>query len=73
MKLCIHCKHLLPRDGDPDYALAKCGAFFNIHPVSGAKLYSYAYNQRMFLTTPGEGKCGLNAVFFELAEVHNDE
>jgi hypothetical protein len=69
MKLCIHCKHLLPRDGDPDYALAKCAVFFNIHPVSGAKLYTYAFNQRTYQ----DGKCGMPAAFFEPIEGHNDE
>jgi hypothetical protein len=73
MKLCIHCKHLLPRDGDPDFTLAKCAAFFNIHPVSGAKMYSYAFNQRMFLVNTGEGKCGEAAVFWEPKEEINDE
>jgi len=37
MKLCIQCKHLMPREGDEEYALARCGAFFTIHPVSGVK------------------------------------
>jgi len=69
MKLCIQCKHLMPREGDPEYALARCGAFFTIHPVSGSKIYSYAYNQRMF----SEGKCGLPAAFFDPLEVHTDE
>jgi len=73
MKLCIHCKHLLARDGDPDFTLAKCAAFFNIHPVSGAKMYSYAFNQRMYLVNTGEGKCGEAAVFWEPKEEINDE
>jgi DNA-directed RNA polymerase subunit M/transcription elongation factor TFIIS len=61
MKLCIDCRHLLPKPGDDDYALAKCAAFYNIHPVSGRKLYSYAYNQRAFEA----GKCGEGAIFWE--------
>lgn len=71
MKLCINCKHHVPRD--PPYTdqtgedFSKCGRMSVVSPVNGKRVWQgpmYCSTQRLDMIVKG-AVCGPEAVYFE--------
>jgi len=62
IKMCRMCKHFIPPEGEtPDLMKGKCRLFYEINPVTGEYIQSFAIHSRL-----RNEECGVSGNYYEL-------